>query len=64
MRLASAWSVVLLIAIGISFFAKADEPILTPVAWQLLFPGPTHPYNVASGFFSCWCADWTRERGA
>ena len=51
MRLASAWSVVLLIAIGISFFANSRRPVVPRVAWQLLFPRPDHPYNVASDSF-------------
>ena len=36
MRLASAWSVVFLIVIGASFFAKAGEHVLARLARQLL----------------------------
>jgi Undecaprenyl-phosphate glucose phosphotransferase len=39
MRLASAWSVVLLIAIGISFFAKADDQFSRPWLGSFYFLG-------------------------
>ena len=42
MRLASAWSVVLLIAIGISFFAKADDQFSRPWLGSF-YSRPAHP---------------------
>ena len=40
MRLASAWSVVFLIVIGASFFAKAGDDVFARLARQLLCERP------------------------
>ena len=61
MRLASAWSLVFLIVIGASFFAKAGEHVLARLARHLLRRRADRAGRFAQDLCSSWCAQWTRE---
>ena len=56
MRLASAWSVVFLIAIGASFFAKAGEQFSRVWLSAFYITGFVALIAFAPAWCSCWCA--------
>ena len=60
-RLASAWSVVFLIAIGVDLLRQGRRPVLARVARQLLRRRPDRADRLPRAPCSCWCGDWTRE---
>ena len=63
MRLASAWSVVFLIAIGASFFAKAGDQFSRAWLGSFYILGLLTLIASRLGFSSCWCAHG-RVKGA
>ena len=63
-RLASAWSVVFLIVIGASFFAKAGEHVLARLARQLLCRRPGRAARSRARCCSCWCGAGRARAGS
>ena len=60
-RLASAWSVVFLLVIGATFFAKVGDGILPRLARHLLRRRPGRAGRLPTRRCSCWCAAGPRE---
>ena len=64
MRLASAWSVVFLIVIGASFFAKAGEQFSRVWLGTLLRRRPGRAARVPRARCSCWCGAGRARAGS
>ena len=64
MRLASAWSVVFLIAISVSYLCQGRRPILPRLARQLLRHRPGHADRISARACSCSCAAGHAKAGS
>ena len=63
-RLASAWSVVFLIAIGVTFFAKAGDQYLAHLARQFLRRRPGRADRLPARPVPAWCGIGRGQAGS